>query len=369
MPRKVAFIIGSFDGGGTEHYLVRLLRGLDRERFEPVVVTLSNIGPLRDEVHRLAPVYVVQLAGKLFNRQGRRELWRLRKMLRREAVSLVHVLIERAVVYGGIAGLIARVPVVASQRNTRSTMGSGLTFLYLLTLRHVARHIIPNAYQVEQWLRAQGVRGTPVTVVHNGIPSERLRPVAERPVDASPVVICSVGRLASAVKGQPLLLEAVQALLRAGKSVRLLIVGSGPDEARLRERAGQLGVAEQVEWTGYLPDPMEAIERSDICVLASYNEGFPNVVVEYFAAGRPVVATAVGGVPEIVRQGENGLLVPPGSAGALSEALARLVDDSELRRRMGRNGRALVERELTVDVEVGRTQEVYDRVLRERGKR
>jgi glycosyltransferase involved in cell wall biosynthesis len=74
-------------------------------------------------------------------------------------------------------------------------------------------------------------------------------------------------------------------------------------------------------------------------------------------------------VPEIVRQGENGLLVPPGSAGALSEALARLVDDSELRRRMGRNGRALVERELTVDVEVGRTQEVYDRVLRERGRR
>jgi len=362
-PRRIAFVVGSFGVGGTEHFLVRMLRHLDRARFAPFVVTLNDAGPLRDEVRSLAPVYVVRLTGKLFNRRGLGELWRLARWMRRERIDLVHVVIERTIVYGTFAGRLAGLPVVASQRNTLSTMGRGLTALYFLSLRHLVRHIIPNADAIAAWLARQGVRRVPITVVHNGIPSARIRPFVERPPDVRPLTICTVGRLKASVKGQHLIFEALARLLGEGLSVRLVLVGSGPDEEMLRRRAAELGVAESVRWAGYLDDPTGEIIGSDICVLSSYTEGFPNALVEYLAAGRAVVATNVGGVREIIRPEDTGLLVPPGDAVALADALRRLIRDPGLRQRMGAAGRALVEAEFTADREAERTMDVYERVL------
>jgi len=342
-----------------------MLRHLDRQRFAPYVVTLDDSGQLRNEAHALAPVYEVKLTGKLFNRQGLRELWRLRKWLRDERIEIVHGLMDRATIYGALAAKLAGgLPVVASHRYTVLPVGRGLAIFYVLVIRFLVHHVIPNTHAAVPWLEKRGIRRGRITVVHNGISLEHLSPVVERPHHPSPVTICCVGRL-DEVKGQHLLVEAVGALAKEGHTTKVVLVGSGPEEHTLRKRASDLGIADAIEWTGYLPDPTDVLRRSDICVLTSYNEGFPNAVLEYLAAGRPVVATVVGGVPEMVRPEVTGLLVPPGDAHALAQALKRLMTDDEARRRMGWAGRAFVEAELTVVKEVERTQEVYTHVLAE----
>jgi glycosyltransferase involved in cell wall biosynthesis len=345
-----------------------MLRHIDRERFDPFVVTLADTGDLRDAIHELAPIYTVQLTGKLFNRRGLRELWRLRGWLRTNRIDVVHLLMDWATVYGSIAARIARlggIPTVASNRMTDfpPSMSPGLIRLYMFSLRHLSDHILPNSQSVADVLAKLRVEPRRMTVIHNGIPDHRLRPYSDPP-DDSPLTICSVGRLRPE-KGQRILVEAFALLRKRGYTARLVIVGSGTEEANVRRRAEELGVADDIEWTGYREQPMPDIERSHICVLPSLTEGFPNAVVEYMAGGRAVVSTDVGGVREIVTHGETGLLIPPGDPNAMVDAIAKLADDAVLRETLGRNARALVEAKFTARIETEQTCQIYEKVIGE----
>lgn len=365
-PIKVAYVIGSFATGGTEHYLLRMLRHIDRERFDPYVVTLSDTGELASAIHELAPVYSVQLAGKLFNGRGLRELWRLRRWFRANRIGVVHLLMDWATVYGSIAARIARlrgIPTVASHRmiDFPPTMSPSLIRLFIFTLRHLTDHVIPNSSAVKEVLVGHGIGHTPVSIVYNGIPDHRLRQYIPPPEDST-LTLCTVGGLRPE-KGQRFLIEAYALLKKRGYAARLLIVGNGSEEANLRHRADELGVTGDIEWTGYREQPMPDIERSHMCVLPSLTEGFPNAVVEYMAGGRPVIATDVGGVREIVTTGETGLLIPPGDPTAMADAIAKLADDAELRETLGRNARVLVEAKFTARIETAQTCQIYEKVL------
>ena len=365
-PIKVAYIIGSFETGGTEHYLLRMLRHIDRERFDPYIVTLSDTGDLRDAIHELAPVYTVRLTGKLFNGRGLCELWRLRGWLRTNRIDVVHLLMDWATVYGSIAARIARlrgIPTVASNRMTDfpPSMSPGLIRLYMFSLRHLSDHVLPNSQSVADVLAELRVDPRRMTVIHNGIPDHRLRPYSD-PQRDSVLTICSVGRLRPE-KGQRILIDALALLKKRGYLAHLLIVGHGTEEQNLHLRADELGVSDDIEWTGYREQPMPDIERSHICVLPSLTEGFPNAVVEYMAGGRAVIATDVGGVREIVTPGETGLLIPPGDPVTMADAIAKLADDLELRETLGRNARALVEAKFTARIETDQTCRIYENVL------
>jgi glycosyltransferase involved in cell wall biosynthesis len=367
-PHKIAFVVGSFAGGGTEHYLLRMLTHIDRERFEPFVVTLSDTGQLREAIHELAPVYVTRLDGKLFNLTGLRELLRLRRWLRTERIDVMHLLMDRATVYGAIAAAhlfdAHRIPAVASHRATMvpDSVGWYLLKLYQISIRHFVDHLIPNSNAVAQVLRDKGVSNKPMTVVYNGIPGDRVRDYTDPPNGGCELTICIVGGLRPE-KGHKFAIEAMSQLLATGQPAHLIIVGSGPEEMRLRDLADSLGVTECIEWVGYKEMPISDIERSDVCLLASLSEGFPNVVVEYMACGRPVVATTVGGVAEIVEPGVTGYLVPPGDVPAIVESLITLADDSKLRSAMGQKARDVIESQFTATREAVQTSDIYDAVL------
>ena len=366
LPHRIAFFTGSFESGGMEHYLLRMLEHTDRRRFAPVVVTLSDTGPLREQIHELAPVVPVHLTGKLFNWQGIRELWRIRRVLKEREIDLVHGLMDWSTVFGAAAARLAGMPLVASHRMTvfPPAMSGALASVYAVVLRFAAVHVIPNSVAVAAVLEEHGVRPDRMTVVHNGIPAGRApATIHDRtpPADGS-VTVCAVGGLRPE-KGHRVAVQAVARLCREGVPIRLRLVGDGPDRAALRELVEQLDIASSVEFAGYVPNPAGVLQQSDLCLLPSHAEGFPNAVVEYMAAGRAVVATAVGGVPEVVRDGVNGLLVPPGDVDAMANAIRRLAGDPDLRRRMGQAGRALVEAEFTAEHEAERTMAVYDRVL------
>ncbi|SNR66682.1 glycosyltransferase [Paracoccus sediminis] len=173
-----------------------------------------------------------------------------------------------------------------------------------------------------------------------------------------PVRLVFVGRLAP-VKGVRVLLDAVGKALARGADLHLTVIGDGPDRATLQAAAAPLGGA--VRFTGYRSQDEVAahLAESDLFVLASFAEGVPVVLMEAMASGLPVVATRIAGIPELVDDGKSGAIVAPGDAAALADAIARLAADPELRRRMGRAGRAAVSRDFALQTEAARLARLF----------
>ena len=190
-------------------------------------------------------------------------------------------------------------------------------------------------------------------VVHCGV-DPALYAGAPRPAGAAPTLLF-VGRLA-AIKGLAVLLEAVAALRPRHPDLRLALVGDGPDRTALAAQAARLGIADAVEFTGYLSQTAVAarLAEADVFVLPSFAEGVPVVLMEALAAGRPVVATRVAGVAELVEDGVAGFLIPPGDPAPLADRLQRLLSDPALRARLGAGGRRIVEAEFDAAREAAR---------------
>ena len=199
-------------------------------------------------------------------------------------------------------------------------------------------------------LRQSGVSENHIVIRHNSIapfkapPPEMIARTREAfGLSLNAAVILSVGRL-SREKGHACLLEAVALLNRHGApSFRLLIIGDGPEKASLRERCRALGLDSTVVFAGHRTDVDVFYSMADILALPSHSEGSPNVVLEAMAAGVPVVATAVGGVPEIVEHARTGLLVPAGRPDAMAKAMASLLTDEKLRRSLAAAARCCID--------------------------
>jgi colanic acid/amylovoran biosynthesis glycosyltransferase len=204
----------------------------------------------------------------------------------------------------------------------------------VVCISHFARSQVMGLLDEADWQK--------VEVVRCGIEPERFRP-AERSPRPRAARILNVGRLVP-VKGQAVLLHAVASLVARGLDVELTIVGSGPQEAGLRRLVDELGLGDRVELAGAIGQDAiaEYYDRADILAVPSFAEGLPVVIMEALATGLPVVSTSIMGIPELVRDGETGALVPPGDADALADGLARLIDDPQERLRLGEAGREAV---------------------------
>lgn len=185
-------------------------------------------------------------------------------------------------------------------------------------------------------------------IVHCGIDPDRY----DAPPSHSGKEVLFVGRLAG-VKGVPLLLRAVADLTEKHPDLRLTLIGDGPDRAALEALCKQLGLQDRVTFLGYQSQDAvaKALSQADVFALPSFAEGVPVVLMEAMAAQVPVVTTRIAGVPELVTDGESGMLVPPGDAPALTQALDSLISDSDMRRAMGAAGRAKVAQDFNMQAE------------------
>ena len=221
-----------------------------------------------------------------------------------------------------------------------------------LVLQHASAIVVPSAY-LKRIAETWGLARTPIIVLHN--PAPALEVPATR---SEPGTFAVVGRLTQQ-KNLDLAIDAVAHVPDA----RLVVVGDGPDRGRLERKVAASGARDRVTFRGALPrvEAIGVLAAADACVISSSWENFPHAAVEALAVGVPVVATAVGGVPEIVRDGENGLLVTPGSSAALACALQRLLNDRPLRDSLAARARPSVA-ELTVDRVYGRLEEILAEV-------
>lgn len=226
--------------------------------------------------------------------------------------------------------------------------------------RHVFRRIITNSHTMRRALEAEGIR--PVEVIHNGLP-----PRSARPPLSDPPTIAFAGRLVRE-KGADVLLHALVDVVRRQPTVRLLLAGDGPERQALMRLAAELGITAYVDWLGHLSQTELEQRLASAWVQvapARWAEPFGNVVVEAMLRGTAVVATASGGIPEIVQDGLSGLLVPPGSATALSQALLRLLEDRALAERMGQAGREQALLHFSEDRYIDRIEELYQTMIHE----
>jgi glycosyltransferase involved in cell wall biosynthesis len=205
-----------------------------------------------------------------------------------------------------------------------------------------------------------------ITVIHNGCDIERFDPTRRPPPGlrselgfaAEDPVLLVLGRL-EPQKGHRILLDAMPEVHRRFPRARLVCAGDGTLRGELEAQARSLGLAQVVRFVGYQPDVTPWLALADVSVLPSFYEGLPLAAVESLAAGRPVVATAVDGTPEVVVEGETGLLVSPGDPAGLANALCRLLGDPAGRARLGRAGRARAMDLFDQRQQVRRTQELY----------
>lgn len=365
-PRVVVLVTLS-EVGGAQTYVARLVELLTPSH--DVVVAAEGQGSLAAAVRTAGARYVelVHMRRRLSPWHDLLALLELVRLLRRERPRVVHANSSKAGILGRLAAFVVRVPSrVFTVHGWAFNAHSGLAArIYLLAERLVAPLTTLTICVAESEFRdgvdARVCAAARTVVCPNAVP---LSPIAPRPVNDPPIVL-TVGRL-KRPKDFSTLLQAV-ALLRRG-SCRLLVAGDGPERDQLVAEARSLGIDGGVEFLGERDDIPTLLGACDVFVLSSRSEGMPMSVLEAMAAEMPVVATAVGGVPEVVGE-EAGSLVPAADAAALAAALARLLDDRPLRERLGQAGRARVERRFGLE-EWGRTHlQLYENELRHSGAR
>lgn len=232
--------------------------------------------------------------------------------------------------------------------------------LYYLTFeraldRVVPSHVVAPSVAVRDYLVGSvGLRSASITVVRNGVDTDRFRPGGD---SSDPLRIAWLGLMVPVKR-----LDVLLAALEATPSVRAVLAGDGPLRADVERAALPLG--DRVELPGFVADPSELLREAGGFVLCSAAENCPLALLQAMASGLPVIATRVGGVPEVVEDGVTGLLVPPGDAVALGAALGRLAGDAPLRSRLGAAARERAVRELDLDLCVRRLEAVYERTAR-----
>jgi glycosyltransferase involved in cell wall biosynthesis len=384
--RRVAFVVRASRGGMTRHVL-DLVAGLPRDRWEPVGVLAPADPRMEAGLRALGVRFLpVPMADGVSLLADDRTSAALVGGLSGLDVDVLHLHSNKAAHVGiravsGLdalakAGRIAKKPaVVFTAHNVPSFEASGWLrrMAGRRALRNVGRRvdrtIAVSAYLRDRLVSDIGFDPAKVAVVHNGVDAAAIgaavaasdraatRDAAGIPADA--FVIGTLGRLVES-KGIEVLLSAFARLSKDRPSLRCVVVGDGPAEAALKKTAAELRIQTRVAFPGFVEDPIAWLAAMDLFVLPTLQESFGLAALEAMAAGLPVVASATGGVPEVVDDGRTGVLVPPGRLDDLTAAIAGLIDDPKSRGALGGNAREAAAARFGLPAMAAATADVYD---------
>ncbi len=368
---RVLQVITSLERGGAENHLLALVTHADRSRFDIELAVLHGEG-------ELVPVFRSHgVPVHLLKARGRFDPWalgRLASLLRDGGYDIVHSHLFRADIYVCLAAtLLTRAPLrlVSTRHNDDRFFLHPIVGIahYLVSARQDM--IIAISDHIARFTIGRGVRDPGrVRRVYHGLETpdteaqerRRLALRQELEIDASAFLVGNVGRLAPQ-KGQRHLVRALPALLEQVPDAHVLIAGGGDLDSYLRGLADELGVSDRVHVLGPRRDVPAIMRAIDVFVMPSIWEGFGIVLLEAMAAERPVVASRVATIPEVVEDGETGILVPAGDAEALAAALSALALDPARARRLGLAGRQRLESSFSLEKMVGDTESLYEELI------
>jgi glycosyltransferase involved in cell wall biosynthesis len=375
---RILNVVPTLMCGGTENQFMTLSRELDPTRFELEFACLRRWGGFIKEIHDrgipLAEYPVPSFRNvRTFGLQAR-----LARHISRRRIQIVHAYNFYGNVFAVPPARLSAPVVIASIRDR----GPYLTTMQKRVQRYACQFadcVLVNAEAVRDWLIDEGYDRSKIVVIPNGVeltrfvaPPQRDALRHELGLPAGTPLVAVVGRLAR-FKGLEQFLEATAALAPQFPLARFLITGeTAPMETayltQLKALAERLGVADRVIFTGLRDDVPALLSSVDVSVMPSLNEALSNVLLESMAAGAPVVATRVGGTPEALTDGENGLMVPPEDPRALATAVATLLRDPALAARLGHAARQRIATQFSVDRMVQATEQLYDDLLVRKGR-
>jgi glycosyltransferase involved in cell wall biosynthesis len=358
--------------GGSELQLVALMRGLDRQMYE---VYFCHLRPNGGEVNGID---LGETTTVCLNRSRRYEpklLWRLRSVMRDNRIDILYTVLSTADIWGRVSGIMAGVPAMVCRKGTvlpGGDRGNYEAFFDRLLAPYTACVIANSRVGMEVLIQSgRALRGK-TAVVYNGTDLRRFTPPSQEMVrgararlglDPNTFVVGAVGRL-DAEKGWDVVLEAIASLGgEHTEEIRCVIAGDGPMMPSLRGSVARLGLEDRVVLLGRRTDVPEVMACMDVVVLASEREGIPNVLCEAMAMAKPVIATDVGGVRELVVDEECGLLIEPRNWTQLGSAIRRMLAQRASISQWGVAGRRRVEELFSLERMVTDTHQVFQRIM------
>lgn len=365
---KVLHITPLLTVGGAEKKLLYILRKLDRAVFSQHVI-YSIPGALKEEVKRegvpLKKVYPMSLLNPI----SLISIWRLYKYIRKHKIDIVHCHLDVAYIMGTAAAAMARVPVIFSFQNIADEKVLSYYRIFRrieMTLSPLADMFLVESDDVMKVLLSWGLRREKIEIIPNGVeipaneePSAESGEVIKRKLGIEgSVVIGNMARLVD-FKNHRLLLDSACKVIGLEPNVKVLIIGDGPLREELERRTEQLGITRNVLFLGTVLDFEPYLQALDLFVLTSLTESTPLALLHALACGLPVVSTAVGDIPSIIRDGVDGILVPSDDVTALTKAMIQLINDQEQRKRIGHAGRQTAEQRFSVEAMMSKIAGVY----------
>lgn len=370
MPIKIAYYIDSDYFGGAEKVLYTLFKGLDRDKWHPILIyhPCTGVDPFIKTVEELqiqtVPTPLIKSSNDLYG------MYLLISKLRSIRTTIFHANVNwpLSCKYGLVAAFLARVGVILATQHLFPGLGWRRGRLEQRLISRLVDTYIAVSDDVARQMREIITPASKVEVVHNGIiikdydgydnsATPQAYATIKRGREDSPIVL-TVARL-DEQKGHTYLLKAATEVPGA----LLVFAGDGPERASLENEARELCLSDRVIFLGQRNDVRELLQGCDMFVLPSLYEGLPLSIMEAMASGKPVIASNIGGVKELIRDGETGCLVTPGDPHALARAINTLVSKPALSRKLAMAGKGLVEKEFSAESMVAAVTGIYNRRL------
>jgi glycosyltransferase involved in cell wall biosynthesis len=362
-PPTVFLMANEFAAGGTEVQFITLARALQREKFDLRLGCIRRRGPLSDGLGS-EPIAEFPLDGGFITAPSLRSARALARYLRENKVAVAHSFSFYSNLLMIPVARASGVPVVIGSHRQ---LGDLLTPLQRYAQRACFRlcdRVVCNSWAAAERVFGRDVAGEKVVAIHNAVPQEFFRAGDSRPVSrATTGTIGLIARMNTTAKKHELFLRAAARLCERGLPAHILLVGDGPLRGGLEQLARQLRITDRTTFLGERKDIAEILTRLDVLALPSSSESSPNVIAEAMAAGVPVVATRVGGVPELIEHGRTGFLIPSGDEAALADRFEYCLRHPDIGERLARNARRFAIEHFSLNAVRDQYQSVYSECL------
>ncbi|CAN5787805.1 glycosyltransferase family 4 protein [soil metagenome] len=372
MKKNILQFIGSFHQGGSERQAVQLTKLLHEKSGHNIfAATLNNEGILKPEIDNLDLPEIPEFnLTSFYNTNFLKQLKKCVRLLRENEIEIIHTHDFYTNVFGITAARLAGVKLkIASKRETGG-MRSRAQRIIENGIFKTADKIVANSEAVKNYLISEGINENKITVIYNGLDLERLKPettdrekicdALNLPTDEKIKFITLVANLRHKVKNQKLFLQAAKKISNEFPDAHFVLAGEGELKSELENLANELKIAETTHFIGRCTKIPELLFVSCAGVLTSFNEGFSNSILEYMAAGKPVVATNVGGASEAIIENETGFLIDSNDDEALANRLIELLKDEQKAKSFGEKGKQIAGEKFSLDAQLKKTLELYE---------
>ncbi len=372
-PLRILQIINNLDIGGAEQLLVSTLSRFNQAKYHISVCCLEKTGPLEFDLRKQGFQVIRLNVRSPFVLLG---LIRLFRYVRREKIDLVHTHLFKSDFIGGLTARLAGAPRWISTKHDEGTWMNPLVQFLDRKLSAQIDAIIVDSNAVKKAAERRGLPAKKMTVIHPStidlakLSAQKINLEAikqELSLHRFQNFVGIIGRL-HPVKGHEFFLAAAQKVHRELSDTLFLIVGHGPLRSYLERQVEKLGLREYVLFIDYRENLFEILTVLDVVVLTSLSEGFPMVVLEAMAISKPIIATRVGGISEVLVDGEMGLLVSPRDVEALAEGILKLLKNPQAAYAMGRHGKERLAAGFTVQHMVQGIETVYDAIANDQSR-